>query len=101
MATESSIGDTQCLELLREAHVAVAIAMLSANPEWMDLWKRIHAHLERRDAGTRTRWEQAEIYLGRLSPLLENHEAAEAELATLIGNLEHHDNAYWKIESDS
>lgn len=51
-----SVGDTQCLELLREAQVAVAIASATSNPEWIDLWKRIQEHLERRDAGTRTRW---------------------------------------------
>jgi hypothetical protein len=94
---EPSVGDTQCLDLLREAQVAVAIAATTSNPEWIDLWKRIQEHLERRDAGTRTRWEQAEVYLARAVPLLLNPDRAEAaaELASMAENLNLHDEAYW------
>ena len=93
---EPSVGDTQCLELLREAQVAVAVAAAS-NPEWVDLWRRIQSHLERRDDGTRTRWEQAEVYLARVVPLVLNPDRAEAvvELASMAENLNLHDEAYW------
>lgn len=94
---EPSVGDTQCLELLREAQVAVAVAAAS-NPEWVDLWRRIQSHLERRDEGTRTRWEQAEVYLARVVPLLHTADRTEAvvELASMAENLSHHDDAYWR-----
>ena len=89
--------DTQCLDLLREAQVAVAIAATTSNPEWIDLWGRIQEHLDRRDAGTRTRWEQAEVYLARAVPLVLNPDRAEAvvELASMAENLNLHDEAYW------
>lgn len=94
---EPSVGDTQCLELLREAQVAVAVCAAS-NPEWVDLWRRIQSHLERRDDGTRTRWEQAEVYLARVVPLLHKADRTEAvvELASMAENLSHHDDAYWR-----
>ncbi len=97
MDRKISVGDQECLDLLREAQVAVAVVAAS-NPQWLDLWHRIQSHIEKRDSGTRTRWEQAEIYLGRITPLFlsQDRDGAIAELASMAENLSHHDDAYWK-----